>query len=543
MQPHIFLPTPLRFLTLTIFFFQSTFGLATGKHPANNEESYALRGTVVNSVTGEAIRGALVEVNLNKKKATLSGPDGSFRFEGLPSGQASIRVRKPGYFSEDEVHPLTSGQKVFSTSQEGSPVVIKLFPEGVIFGTIQGDGGEPLEGMQVRLMKKDLSSGRKGKGMQGSVQTDETGTFRFAELLPGSYILSVSEGPSMAPGIRGRQVTTRVKGYSATFFPGAPTEAEASPIKISSGARIQADLLLASKPLVQIAGTIAGQGSGRLSMHIMDAAAQTFPILSGLKMQTGRFQVQGVPPGSYIIFAQGLSASGNLVRARQQVNATSDVTDLHLRMTPARSIPLKIQSDITRGSAEEESKRAVGMIRLLPIDAASNERAYVVPINMNPSEGADGIPGVEPGTYTVDVGPFEKGYVYSARYGSLDLFRENLTIDADEPIQPIELILREDGATLIGSLTLDGKKAHGAVLLYPENAQRLARLVPTDSAGSFEFSRLAPGNYKVLGMDAVDEVEYRDPDFLLKYLPSALDVTLSPGQNATVQLQIVHIGD
>src|SRR6266403_5450503 len=68
-------------------------------------DKYTLRGTVVNSVTSEPIRGALVQIYINGQSSMLTGPDGKFQFDGLLSGQTSVTVRKPGFFSEDDSQP------------------------------------------------------------------------------------------------------------------------------------------------------------------------------------------------------------------------------------------------------------------------------------------------------------------------------------------------------------------------------------------------------------------------------------------------------
>src|SRR5438309_10973849 len=65
------------------------------------QDKYSLTGTVVNSVTGEAIRGALVQIYMNGQSSRLTGPNGKFQFAGLIAGQTSITVRKPGFFSEE----------------------------------------------------------------------------------------------------------------------------------------------------------------------------------------------------------------------------------------------------------------------------------------------------------------------------------------------------------------------------------------------------------------------------------------------------------
>jgi hypothetical protein len=532
-----------------------TFG-ADGTTPPNNksfsfeqsadDSSYSLTGTVVNSVTSEPIRGALVQIHLNRQLSMITGPDGKFRFERLPSRQTTVSVRKPGFFSEEEIHPFTNSKRMFFTGQNGTPVVMKLIPEGVIFGTIRGDEGEPLEGMNVRLTRVSFSSGHKRREPQATVQTDETGAFRFAELIPGTYFLSVSQGESSAPGLRGRIIQPSTKGYPTAFYPGIPVAAEASPIKIVPGERTELDMLLTAKPLYRVGGTVSGYVAGQnVGLQIADASGQPLAVGSNFSAQTGRFQIAGIPPGSYTIAAGVIGPSGLPALARKQVIVNSDVSNVHLHLAGTMIIPVTIRTEFSTAPPAEDifPRRLAATIALTPVDLSSGGEHSIARPGGTPEGMTFEIAGVEPGTYSVHVEPTQSAYIYSARYGSIDLLREELTLEADVPVQRIEVILRDDAARLSGTLTLDGRKAAGAVLLIPENAPRLMILMPADSSGTFEFSMLAPGNYKILGIDRVDDVEYGDLEFQRKYLPEAQEISLSAKQAAVVQLQLVHIGD
>jgi len=74
---------------------------------AKSETKYSLSGTVVNVLTGEPIRRALVQIYMGPGQASLTDDSGHFEFNGLPPGQASVTVQKPGFFSraKDPVRP------------------------------------------------------------------------------------------------------------------------------------------------------------------------------------------------------------------------------------------------------------------------------------------------------------------------------------------------------------------------------------------------------------------------------------------------------
>ena len=67
-----------------------------------SETRYSLNGSVVNAITGEPIRWALVQIQAGQAYASLTDDNGHFDFHGLFGGETSVAVRKPGFFSESE---------------------------------------------------------------------------------------------------------------------------------------------------------------------------------------------------------------------------------------------------------------------------------------------------------------------------------------------------------------------------------------------------------------------------------------------------------
>src|ERR1700751_861280 len=64
-------------------------------------DRFDLRGKVINSVTGEPVNGALVQ--LSASETQFSQSDGSFVFSNLPRAQLSLVARKPGFFNEQDL--------------------------------------------------------------------------------------------------------------------------------------------------------------------------------------------------------------------------------------------------------------------------------------------------------------------------------------------------------------------------------------------------------------------------------------------------------
>ena len=75
-------------------------GQETGLVPAVPAQAprRTVTGMVVNAVSGVPIRHALVQVSGVSPAAVLTGPDGHFRFDNVPEGQAVISAQRPGFF-------------------------------------------------------------------------------------------------------------------------------------------------------------------------------------------------------------------------------------------------------------------------------------------------------------------------------------------------------------------------------------------------------------------------------------------------------------
>ena len=128
------------------------------------EASYSLRGTVVNSVTGEPIHNALVTLNIDGVRSVFTATDGSFEFRDLKeAGDRGIFVKRPGYFSPQFVrfsrHSTGSSSIPVKVGPDQAPILVRLIPEGVIAGRVTGEAGEPAEGLVVRVFFRGAEDG------------------------------------------------------------------------------------------------------------------------------------------------------------------------------------------------------------------------------------------------------------------------------------------------------------------------------------------------------------------------------------------------
>jgi hypothetical protein len=148
--------------------------------------------------------------------------------------------------------------------------------------------------------------------------------------------------------------------------------------------------------------------------------------------------------------------------------------------------------------------------------------------------------GVMPGKYRLDVSPMVVAYVSTARSGSTDLLREELIVPAGGTVPPIEVVLRDDGATMKVHVQADAP-GPAVILLLPQSSPlQQPPVLGVDASGEREYGGLAPGEYAVLAFDSIEGVEYRNPDFLAAYLSKAARVTLAANTTTSVSVELIH---
>ena len=512
----------------------------------SNDDKYTLRGTVVNSLSAEPIRGALVQIYFHGQSSLLTGPDGKFQFDGLPAGQSTITVRKPGFFSEDDFEPNARGQGLATTGPNSSPVVLKLVPEGVIYGRISEEDGEPIEGLPVALLVQSLQSGRKTWQQRPGAVTDEDGNFRFAELPPGNYFLSA--GPSRNPlTFPAKLSQPGAQGIPLVYYPVGSEFAAAAPISITPGKKAEINLTLSPQPFYRVSGTISGYAPNQqVVLQLRNSAGIPLAYNSRFDSASGTFRILWVPAGAYTLQADAPDGHGHSLTATVPLTVTADLSGLPLILLPTVTIPIRMSVITSRTGAErfwEQENYFPAYVQLVAHNAGLFERRYGSQQVGEKGATSLEVQNIAPGNYSVEVNPNGPLYVQSAMSGTTNLLESDLSVAPGTSPQPIEIMLRDDVASLSGNVSLDSQPLSATILAFSEHASAPPRIQPTDLGGGFQLSFLPPGAYKILAVDHPDRLEYANPDALRKYLSKAREVTLSPDQSAKIDLELVKVGE
>ena len=513
-----------------------------------NDGKYTLRGTVVNSVTSEPIRGALVQIYINGQSSMLTGPDGKFQFDGLLSGQTSVTVRKPGFFSENDFQPGMQRQGMATIGPGSSPLVLKLIPEGAIYGRISEENGEPVEGLPVALLEQSLQNGRKVWQQRFGGQTDEDGNFRIPELPPGNYFLSA--GPSRNPlTLPAKLSQPGAQGIPVVYYPLGSDLSAAAPISVTPGKKMEINFAIPPQPLYRVSGTISGYGpSQQVNLQLRNSAGIPLAFNTRFDSASGTFRILWVPAGTYILQADAPDQRGHMhfLTASAPLTVTAELSGVHLNLLPTANIPIRMTIIPSRAGAERFSDREnyfPAYVQLVAHNSGMSEARYGSQQVGERGATSLELQNIAPGTYSVEINPNGPFYVQTALSGTTNLLESDLSVAPGRSPQPIEITLRDDVATLSGTVSSDNQPLSATILAISEHASIPPRIQPTDPNGGFQLSFLPPGAYKILALDHPDRLEYGNPEALQKYLSKAREIILSPDQSAKIDLELAKVGE
>jgi hypothetical protein len=520
----------------------------TGYQPGPASDQTAkvkLEGTVINALTGDPLPRALVQVAGQSQGAVLTGPDGRFQFDDMQPGQVNVVVAKPGYFPGNGDPRSNAQWNAVSLDAHTAPITLKMVPQCIIVGHVEEANGEVIEGANIRVFRMGVRAGRKRREQLQVQRTDEDGNFRIANLLAGKYYVAVQ---ARQTSLVSADVAKPKTGYPATiYYPAATDISSATPVDLTPGKTVQVDFSIRSEPAFDISGTVSGQIPGQNAfMFVTDRSGDQLSLSMRFNQAAGTFDVKSVPAGAYVIHAQAADGTGHNLIAELPLNLTAKVTGARLVLEPALSIPVVVRFETTRPHPElEAASKVKGYVPVrigLHSDDLRQPDLYV-PIEPVDDPNRFMLRNIVPGKYSCELIAIYGGYVQSAKYGSTDLLREELVVTRGTPDTPIEIVLRDDSATLSIGTHVDDPLSRTTILVAADSApMQSPKMQVVMGDGPVTIPGLAPGTYKVFAFDSVDQMEYTNPEVLAQYAAKAVQVNLAPNGQAQVSLNLVRAG-
>lgn len=341
---------------------------------------FEISGTIVNSVTNEPIKRAIVQVIGGASRWVLADLTGSFRISNLPQGEYRIIANKPGF------HRTASREAPITTiGPSREQLVLRLDPLAVIRGKVRDSYGEPVEGVLVQAYVSDILEGRRQIDWSKSSRTDDRGEYRLADLNPGSYIVRAAGRSGRLRMLIGQTMPAvdLHESFVPVYYDRAHDRASARMLTLRAGEQVSADFSLSLEPAYGITGELANFTSYRaIELDLLTENGEYTSGRKSVNANTGRFQIADVAPGSYVLRAkQGRGPDAMSAMKQIEVNR-SDLENVRLELVPGTTISGKVTDEGERKNGQRTPSAEV-TVSLTPADDLSDindiDRSWISP--------------------------------------------------------------------------------------------------------------------------------------------------------------------
>jgi len=513
-----------------------------------------LRGQVVAADTGTPIRRAQVRVsaqNVREARITITDGQGRFEIRNMAAGRYTLTASKGGFVTlpYGQRRPGASGTPLELAEGQALDKLMVGLPRGsVIGGRITDEFGEPLVNAAVTALRYAFVGGARRLVPAGARDTtDDQGSYRLFGLPPGDYLVSAT--------LRAAEVTdasSDLSGYAPTYFPGTSSPAEAQRVRLALAAEnANVSFGLIATRLVRISGQVISAtggpaGGGTVMLTAAEGAGQGRAIMQGGGARiepTGAFRMSNVAPGRYLLQARtGPRGSGEFARMELSVGR-DDVDGITLVMVPAGYLSGAV---VTDNGAPLPTSGAV-QVTTRP---ASPDAVAIGP-------GGGGASGrVSPEGY------FEVGNITEPRFirvnapqgwtlksvllNNEDIIDVPLDVPPGQHVTGVKVVLTKQISTVTGTVT-DARKQpvlDATVVLFPVDERlrgyqsRFIRSARPNQQGTFSITATPPGEYLAVAVQALEDGQSGDPEFLASIEPFATRLTMEEGESKTVNLEL-----
>ncbi len=529
--------------------------------PANwTEDSNQLgviEGAVVRAGTNEPLSKARIVLRPENgspghSQAAVTGIDGRFSIDGITAGRYDIYVERAGYLSKSFGEDDTGQQSAIlaiAAGQRITDMVFRLARCAAISGRVLDDDGEPAQGISVEVLERGRYRGKVSVRSAGRADTNDRGDYRVFDLYPGRYYVRVSPSSggttSWPDGFTlDSSILKSLGGYVPTFYGGSLEVSRATAIDLKAGDDIDGvDVSMIRNRSYTVRGAVlngvtAGPALGAEVVAVRrDDSESSEERQSGTAdRKEGLFELKGLVPGSYSIFAQDSQAEDRLAGIEEIEVVNADVNSV--RIVINRGVDILGRLSLT-GKTTPSKPLTVFLQSMGSEPLVSTGGQAVVKPN-----GTFVVQDVFDGSYEVGVfSDCNVCYLKSATFNGVDVLDTGFKVASSPGV--LELQYSSNSGTVDGVVARDdGLPAVGAnVVLVPDAPRRdrtsLYASGTTDQYGRFSMPGVAPGKYKAFAWKKLADSDPEDPEFLRPFEAKGESVSIAENGKQTIQLKLL----
>ena len=514
---------------------------------------FRVTGMLVNKVDGRPLaqaRATLADTaNPQKSQSVITSQDGKFMFPTVPAGKFSLTGFKRGYIpAAYDQHDQFSTAIVTGAGLDTENLVLKLAPDGMIFGRISDEAGDPVRHATVTLYYDDHSEGIDRIRNAQNATTDDLGEYELTSLRPGTYYLSATAKPWYAVSppsdaeasksdTQSRPTADRSLdvAYPLTYYPDTTDSDSASPIPVRGGERLEVDIHLNPVPALRLRFRVSGDSRGRFEVpqfeqHSFGESTHIEATVTSM-VSPGVIEVSGIPAGRYDVSLMGQGGrsqiSGvDLTTQDQEVDTSAAEASSNVKM----SVQLQGASKPAELIVALRSQGKLG-IRGSQVDASGEAEIQQIPA----------------GQYEVVL--FARGRNYSisrVTAEGAEVSGRHVTIAAGSTAS-ISVTATAGSIVVQGIAKRASKPFPGAMVVLVtkdvEGNRDLFRRDQSDLDGTFSLRDVTPGKYTLVAIENGWDLDWSQPEVIAVYAKHgrAMEVTNTRGKPLRVEepIQVV----
>ncbi len=532
-------------------------------------------------ITVQDSSGNIIKDIFNNPLTTYTDSAGNYTFTDVVLGDFFIvESDKTGYSSisdtdssddaDTQSNSNTNDNRIPITLTAGEIDADNIFIDhldaGEITGLVKNSANLPLSGAKIKLVKADGSDATDTTGANLSViTTDATGTFSFLNLPAGNYhILEVDPSGyhSKSDGAGDDEANNHDSNDNMIPVSLSANESDTDNIFIDEGYKS-----ISGKVLADIDGNMIGD-KGIENVTVKISACQTNTFVSTTTANDGSFHFNNLIEGCYRlteIDPEGYSSLKDMDSVNDN-NITVGVHDQNITGqlfvdTPSLTISGKVLADMNFDSVATEPLEGVE----IALYSYLNELIQTVTTNLH---GAYQFDHLTPGSYTIREIDL-KGYSslrdsdgnnpnsISIELSETDLLNQNFE---DQKRITISGVVKVD---IDGDNIVDEPLQNALLVIChaadPCSSENNIASVITDTNGSYTFTGLERGDYKIIeidkpGYDSIGDVDGANDNTIKVHLTGNGDVTGQDFDNKAIAPRFIvlhksagkkeaHIGD
>ncbi len=508
-------------------------------------------GIVKNAITGLPVAKATVRLVPTAGRVgyvRTSGASGEFSFEGIAPGDYRLGVERRGFSTAAHaaVKGIPGGSVIHLTAgQNLTDLDLMATPSPIVTGTVtEGQGeGDPVPRAIVEILAQRWSVAGRWYEEIDTVEANDAGEFRAAELEPGRYYF-YSRRPDEGP------LTEVVKDPSGkgeaclagVYYPNASSIEGASAVEVRAGQEVTGIALrLSWAPCFHVRGRRTGPDVNEVQMMRRYNDGTLSWETHGTDIgKDGTFDVAGVAPGDYLVSAVG--HRGPKGTAQEVTVGSRDLEGLAVSgYNMSFHAHVQVEGDGAPPAAS-------AYLRLEAVAGPGNARFTTVPVQ---ADGSAHLGWVTPARYTLEAGSSQGGvYIKSVKAGPEELRSPVLDFRRASPVE-LEILVGVGTGRIQGAVQWPDS-SQGGVPMAEGDAMR-AVLVPQESRsgvrgawfaeldlnGAFTFSEIPPGKYFAFVAANLEEGVWMNREFVALVQGSGAPVELPEKGSVQVQVQVL----